>query len=285
VKTTTALGLGVLMALPFTLINEGVGTALIGQAFTTFFTGWSKEKVTEGAEKLRDWSKFTGGEENYVITLGKLRRISWQLSRKDFSAIPPAEAKKALEEFTKSSSELLPQFHDMVVAEQPDFEKSFDEHLSGARSTLNSLFNLHNQNLLALSEIKREIAARESELPTAEELKQLNDFASTMADLEPAVASILANWQFYKQTRGEKRPLADIALDEDYASKYNVYLLNMNPALLAQKINEKVKKHVEQLETYSKRAKGEDVEKKDSDLKPEDLIKLEAAPVLVPAQP
>jgi hypothetical protein len=270
-RTTLVLTIGVAVTLPFTILNEGLGNALIGQAFTVYL----KEKTVQTTEQVRDWGKFfKGGEDEYVSAFLKLATLSYQLDSKNFDEMPRAQVAKELEEFMESTALLLPQFHELVMSEQKDFENRWDTRLNQTKESILVVSTAHQQVRIASDQLKAAIAARGG-VASPEELERLSEYTHEMELSADYIASVLADWLFYKQVRGKARPL-EPALDRNFATVYERYLRTMGPGRLTKAINARVRAHVSQLMLYSKKVQGLKVDPKSQEIKPEDQIKIES---------
>jgi hypothetical protein len=253
---------------------NGLSQAFFGSTLKEYLTGKTKEVTETVGEKVRDWNLFAGGEEKYVSTLLALKMASRDLDARNFDNLSRTESVRVLEEFKTFTSEKLPLFRDLLLSEQKDFEKLWDNRLQELKQSTVAVNSVYQQYKIALDRIQADIAAREEPaVPTPQELEMMAQYTQEMSGAVTFLANSLADWLFYKQARGTKNPI-DPALDLNFSMVYNSYMRMMSPGKLANAINARVTNHVTQLEKYSKKAAG-----KESDIpsgpeqKPEDQIK------------
>lgn len=253
---------------------NGLSQAFFGSTLKDWINGKTKEVTETVGEKVRDWNLFAGGEEKYISTLLALKMASTDLEARDFDKLNRAEAMRVLESFKNSTSDKLPLFRDLLLSEQKDFEKLWDNRLQELKQSTVAVSSVYQQYKIALDRIQADIAGRETPgVATPEELALLADYSQEMAGAETFLANSLADWMFYKQARGAKNPI-DPALDLNFSMVYNSYMRMMSPGKLADALNARVVNHVAQLEKYSKKAAGKEAEiPAGPEKKPEDQIK------------
>jgi hypothetical protein len=264
---------------------NGLSQAFFGSTLKEWINGKTKEVTETVGEKVRDWNLFAGGEEKYVSTLLSLKMASNDLEARDFDKLNRAEALRILENFKTFTSEKLPLFRDLLLSEQKDFEKLWDNRLQELKQSTVAVSTNYQQYKIALDRIQADIAGRENAMATPEELALMSEYSQEMAGAETFLANSLADWMFYKQARGTKNPI-DPALDLNFTMVYNSYMRMMSPGKLADAMNARVVNHVSQLEKYSKKAAGKEAEiPAGPEKKPEDQIKEGTEKILNPSQP
>lgn len=258
--------------------------ALLGpivQPVKDFLTKGAKEVSTNAVEAVKDWGNlFVGGEEGYLVALENLNSLTFQFDQQNFDEKNRAEVAKSFDQYATQTSKILPQFHKLVMQEQNDFEQKWDQRLKDFRDPIlqmNSTFELHKSGV---ERIQAEIAETGG-VATPDQLLKLAEESKKMRIAEDYIANILADWLFYKQARGAEKPL-ESGLDRNFATVYELYLINKDPALLAKAMNERVKAHVEQLRQYSQKAQGKKVDPAAKQPKPEDQIKIDTGTSMVP---
>lgn len=253
---------------------NGFSQAFFGSTLKEWLNGKTKEVTETVGEKVRDWNLFAGGEEKYVSTLLDLKMITNDLEKREFDKLNRMEAMRALEGFNNFTSEKLPLFRDLLLSEQKDFEKVWDNRLQELKQVTVAMGGKYEQYKIARDRIQIDIAGRQPPATaTPEELARLAEYSQEMASAETFLANTLADWLFYKQARGSRNPI-DPALDAQFSTVYSTYMRMMPPGKLASAMIARVKNHVVQLEKYSKKAAGKTEEiPKGPEKKPEDQIK------------
>lgn len=265
---------------------NGLSQAFFGATLKEWLNGKTKQVTETVGEKVRDWTLFAGGEEKYVSTLLALKMASKDLAARDFDQLSRADAMRLLDEFKTNTSEKLPLFRDLLLVEQKDFEKIWDNRLQELKQSTVAVSSVYQQYRIAYDRIQADIAGRDAPaLATPEELELMAQYTQEMAGAETFLANSLADWMFYKQARGSKNPI-DPALDLNFTMVYNSYMRMMSPGKLAEAMNARVANHVGQLEKYSKKAAGKTEEiPSGPEQKPEDQIKEGTEKMVLPVKP
>lgn len=272
-------------AFPGELVNAALGPWIM--PIKDFFTTKAKEVSTQAAESVRDWAVlFKGGEEEYVNALVTLRAASYRFDEEKFDEMPRPAAATKLKEYLAITTEQLPRFHALVMVEQKNFETVWNKRLEDFRESVVTGSSVYTQHRIALDQLKSIISSR-SDGATPEELERMAEYTHELDGAENYIANVLADWLFYKQARGNSKPL-DPALDRNFATIYEKYMRNMSVGRLATAINMRVKAHVKQLETYSSKVTGKKNNEPASGAppaaKPEEQIRVET-PTDDPSKP
>ncbi len=276
-----AIGASVVMFAAFPAEIVGATLEPFIKPIKDYFTTKAREASTQAVESLIDFgSLFQGGEEAYVAQLITLSALTSDFDLQKFDRMSRSEIAKKFDEYTAQTSANLPKFHKLVISEQKDFEKLWDQRLIDSREAILQMNLTYDGHKSELDRIKSDIE-KSGAMPTPDQLSRLADAKNKMRKAEDYIANLLADWLFYKQVRGKERPL-DPAMDRNYATVYEFYLIGMDPALLGKAMNERVKLHVEQLRQYSQKAQGKKVQG-DTAPKPEDQIKIDTGAGVTPA--
>jgi hypothetical protein len=279
----------IISAFPGELVNAALDPWI--QPIKDFFLKKTKEQSAQAAEAVKDWTGlFVGGEDEYVAALDKLRGMSITFELTNLDEKPRAEALKEFNRFVTSTSAELPRFHTLVMSERKDFESIWDKRLIDTKESIVTVSASFTQHRIALDQLKAIIKNR-GDAPTPEELSQLAEYEHEMELAEDYIANLLADWIFYRQARGPQKPI-DAAIDRNFATIYEKYMRTMRVGRLAKAVNTRVKAHVQQLESYSKKAAGKKVDLKKDPVagepaakeKPEEQIRVET-PIVPPEVP
>lgn len=277
-----AIGASVVMfaALPGELVSATLGPWI--QPIKEYFTSKAREASTQAVEAVKDWgSLFQGGEDAYVVQLDKLSLLTSTFDQRNFDQMGRVEIAKVFDDYTAQTSAILPQFHRLVLSEQKDFEKTWDQRLIDFRNPILQVNTNYDVQKSLVDRIRSDIEMKGG-VASPDQLQRLAEAEKKMKIAEEYIANILADWLFYKQARGKDKPL-EPALDRNFATVYELYLISMDPVILGKAMNERVKAHVEQLRQYSQKAQGKKVEGTPSTSKPEDQIKIQTGDGVTPA--
>jgi len=285
-----ASSLIIVSAFPGEIVNAALNPWI--QPVKDFFLKKTKEQSAQAAEAVRDWAGlFVGGEDEYIAALDKLRGLSVNFDLLNLDEIPRAQAMREFNKFLASTSAELPRFHTLVMSEKKDFETIWNRRLIDTKESIVTVSASFTQHRIALDQLKAIIKNR-GDSASPEELAQLAEYEHEMEISEDYIANLLADWLFYKQARGPKNPI-DAAIDRNFATIYEKYMRTMRVGRLASAVNTRVKAHVQELETFSKKAAGKKVAPKKElpgaqeptkTEKPEDQIRV-GTPIVVPVAP
>jgi hypothetical protein len=228
------------------------------EPWTSIGVNFVKEKTDTVTTTIVDYGKLYAQKKELEKAVEDLLTITQQFSKAPLAPPPPgtkvsADAPKVMErqdafatvETARAGFDrLLPVFKDVLASNKKDFDTSWADRLKDSQFTLN-LQNSDYMRVKASREslrVQMERAQAEGRpIPDGED--RMADYARQMDGFEDYMAGTLADYIFYKGTRGADNPISDVT-KRNYEPVLREYMASMSLAKLRDSLVKLVEDHV-----------------------------------------
>ncbi|MGZ3712275.1 MAG: hypothetical protein ACXVBE_10990 [Bdellovibrionota bacterium] len=166
----------------------------------------------------------------------RLATLNGEFKSDSFEGLSKPEAQKKFEDHQAALGTVLPEFRNVLLAKDKDFETNWNKLLTENKGNLGILMVGYDNNRRTVDTLKA-LAKRKGGDPSDEEKEQIKYYEGELNQTENQLGDLITTWMVYKTIRGDKNPI-DKSIDKDYQIAKDKYFRAMNPTPLRDKVSD-----------------------------------------------